>query len=344
MTSVTVLIGSPLEAEYAGMIRQVDPRVELIYRPDLLGRPRYHADHSTLPNRTPEQEAEWRGLVARAEVMFDFDPTHMEDLLQLAPRLRWVQSTSSGIGWSLIQHGLHASDLIVTNAAGIHVVPLTEFCLMAMLMWVKRLGLTIQMQAERRWERFHGTTLRGKTLGIIGLGAIGKELGRSSRALGMSVEGVKATLPMDMPAEEFHVDRIRSIDQLRQLLPGLDFVVACLPLTPRTRMLIGAEEFALMRPSAYFVNIGRGATVDEDALIRAIEEQRIAGVALDVVAREPLDPASPLWTLPNVLISPHSASTVDTENRLLTELFCDNLGRYLDGRPLRNVVDKQRGY
>ncbi|HSH81243.1 MAG TPA: hypothetical protein VLA19_22145 [Herpetosiphonaceae bacterium] len=97
MTAVTVLIGSPLEAEYAGMIRQVDPRVELLYRPDLLGRPRYHADHYALPDRSPEQEAEWRGLLARAEVMFDFDPTHMEDLLQLAPRLRWVQSTSSGM-------------------------------------------------------------------------------------------------------------------------------------------------------------------------------------------------------------------------------------------------------
>jgi phosphoglycerate dehydrogenase-like enzyme len=99
-----------------------------------------------------------------------------------------------------------------------------------------------------------------------------------------------------------------------------------------------------MRPTTYFINIGRGATVDEDALIRALEEQRIAGAALDVVAREPLDPTSPLWTLPNVLISPHSASTADIENRLLTELFCDNLERYLEGKPLRNMIDKQRGY
>lgn len=215
---------------------------------------------------------------------------------------------------------------------------------MAMLAWVKRLGLTMQMQAERRWERFHGTTLRGKRLGIIGLGAIGRELGRSARALGMTVDGVKVTVPADVPAAELHVDRLWSTEQLGQLLPELDFVVACLPLTPRTRMLIGAAEFALMRPSTYFVNIGRGATIDEEALIRAIEEQRIAGAALDVVAHEPLDPASPLWTLPNVLISPHSASTVDTENGLLTELFCDNLRRYLDGKPLRNVIDKQRGY
>jgi glyoxylate/hydroxypyruvate reductase len=344
MSQLKVLIASPLEARHVARMRQVDPRVHVLYRPDLLGKPRYMADHYALPTRSAAEEEQWLELLAQAEVLYDFDRTHLHDLLARAPRLRWVQSTSSGVGALLFEHGFDRSELIVTNAAGIHAVPLTEFCLMAMLMHVKRLGHMQQLQAERSWERFHSTTLRGKTLGIIGLGAIGSELGRSARALGMRVHGVKSALRPDLHAEALHVDRLWPIDRLAELLPELDFVVACLPHTPATLGRFGAREFALLRETCYFINIGRGPTVDEPALIEALREGRIAGAALDVVAHEPLAADSPLWTLPNVIICPHSAATVESEDEALVELFCENLRRYLDGRPLHNLVDKQRGY
>lgn len=344
MSRVTVLIASPLEAEYAERIARVSPAIELLYRPDLVGEPRYKGDHYTVPVRSARQEAEMRALLGRAEVLFDVDRANLDGLLALTPRLRWIQSTSSGVGELIARLRLDATDIILTNAAGIHATPLSEFCLMAMLMFVKRANHMLRLQREHRWERFHSTTLRGKTLGILGLGAIGRELARSATALGMEVHGVKVTLPADHAPEAFHVARLWPITQLHQLLPQLDFVVNCLPRTKATTGLFGRAEFALMRETAYFLNIGRGQTVDEAALIEVLQQNRIAGAALDVIAHEPLDPASPLWALPNVLISPHSASTVDTENEQLTDLFCDNVQRYLEQRPLRNVVDKHRGY
>ncbi|NJK80282.1 MAG: D-2-hydroxyacid dehydrogenase [Chloroflexaceae bacterium] len=343
-SSVTVLIASPLEPRYVERIKQVSLRLDVLYEPELLGTPRYAADHDIVPQRTPTQEAAMRSMLARAEVMFDFERTHLHDLLTVAPRLRWVQSTSSGVGELLRRHGLCDTDLIVTNAAGIHAIPLTEFCLMVMLMAVKRAKHSQWLQQQRHWERFHSTTLHGKTLGIVGLGAIGRHLAHQARTLGMTVHGVKATLPTDDLPAQYSVDYLWHDAQLAEVLPLLDFVVACLPLIPQTVHRFGPAEFALMKPSAYFINIGRGQTVNELALIDALHRQCIAGAALDVVAHEPLAPDSPLWALPNVLISPHSAATVDTENERLTELFCDNLQRYLTGQPLRNVIDKQRGY
>lgn len=344
MPQVIVLVASPVEPDLARQIAQVDPRVDLVYRPDLLGIPRYPADHYALPDRTPAQELEWRTLLGRAEVLFDFDRTHLHDLLELAPKLQWIQSTSSGVGAMLMEHGFDQSDLVVTNAAGIHAVPLTEFVLMAMLMFFKRADHMRRLQAERRWERFHATTMRGKTLGIIGLGSIGAELARSAQALGMTVHGVKSSLRPDLDPGVLNVDQIWPVDQLTALLPQLDVVVACLPHTPATLGLIGASAFTHMRRSALFVNIGRGVTVDEQAMIDALREGQIAAAALDVVASEPLAPESPLWDMPNVLVCPHSAATVEQENAALTDLFCANLRRYLDGQPLINVVDKHRGY
>jgi phosphoglycerate dehydrogenase-like enzyme len=160
----------------------------------------------------------------------------------------------------------------------------------------------------------------------------------------MRVHGVKTGIPAGSDPADFNVDQLWSSEQLEQMLPQVDFVALCLPLTPGTRGFFGEAAFAALRPEAYLINVGRGATVDEVAMIRALQTGRLAGAALDVVADEPLDPASPLWAMPNVLISPHSASTADDENAQLTVLFCDNLKRYVAGRPLRNVVDKRRGY
>jgi phosphoglycerate dehydrogenase-like enzyme len=160
----------------------------------------------------------------------------------------------------------------------------------------------------------------------------------------MLVHGVKSRLRPELDAGALQVEQLWPIDRLPELLPQLDVVVACLPHTPATLGVIDAHAFSLMRRSALFINIGRGTTVDEHALILALRSGTIAGAALDVVAAEPLDKTSPLWELPNVLLCPHSAGTVDEENAALTRLFCANLRRYLDGQPLVNVIDKRRGY
>lgn len=340
--TLRVVIASYLEPEHIERIRAVDSRLDVVYEPDLLPVPRYACDHVGTPRAlSAAQEERWRSHLAAADVLFDFDYVRRAELPALAPRLRWLQATSAGIGQFVKRMGYAASmpNTVFTTASGVHAVPLAEFCIMAMLNHYRGLE---QMQADqraRRWERFATTDLPGKTVAVIGLGNIGREIARLGAAFGMRVIGSRvAVAPME------NVERVYGPGDLHAMLGEADVVIMTTPHTPATDRMLGAAQFAAMRDGAYFINIGRGATVDEDALIHALQTGQLAGAALDVFAEEPLPAASPLWEMPNVLVSPHSASTSDKENQRLTDLFCDNLRRFLDGRSLRNVLDTERLY
>ena len=338
----TVLIASYLEAEHVAHIRQVDERLRVIYEPDLLRPPRYVADHTGEPvARSAEKEARWQALLGQADILFDFDHSHREDLPELAPKVRWIQATSAGIGQFVKQMGYAARmpATVFTTASGVHAAPLAEFCLMSILNHYRGLAHLQECQRRHHWERFATTDLTGKTVGIIGLGRIGAEVARLCAAFGMTVVGVKNT-----PSVVAHVDRVHAPDELLTLLPQMDVVIMIVPHTPTSEKMMGAPEFAAMKDRAFFINIGRGSTVDEPALIAALQSGKLGGAALDVFEEEPLPATSPLWDMANVLVSPHSASTSDRENARIIDLFCDNLRRYLDGQPLRNVLDVERLY
>jgi glyoxylate/hydroxypyruvate reductase len=340
---VPVLIASWLEAEQAERIAAAEPnRIELLYEPGLLPPPRYVADHHGPARDLTEAERRcWRDLLARAEVSFEFDWEEPASLLERAPKLRWVQATSSGIGPQVEQLGLAGSPVQVTNAAGIHAQPLAEFVAMAMLHFAKDMPLLTRWKAERHWERYCGRELSGSRMLLIGLGKVGSRVAELSAALGLEVLGHRRSTDSPTPPGVRRMVRLEEIDDV---LGSVDFLVVAAPATPETARLIDRRRLSLLPPSAVFINIGRGSLVDEDGLIEALSTGRLRGAALDVFAQEPLPESSPLWALPNVIICPHSASTVVQENDRLVDLFIENLHRYLDGRPLVNQFDHGRKY
>ena len=342
---INVLIASYLEPAHVERIRAVSERLQVVYEPQLLPPPRYPADHTSIITRSAEDEARWRALLAEAEVLFDFDHTNRQALPELAPRLRWVQATSAGIGQFVQRMGYaeRMPGVTYTTASGVHAQPLAEFCAMAMLMFSRNYWQMQRLQAERRWERFGATDLAGRTLAVLGAGRVGTAVARLGKALGMTVLGVKRTVAGSDPAA-VGCDELYGPEQLGEVLPRAEFLVIITPHTPATDRLIGAAELAMLPQGAVLINIGRGQVIDEAALIDALRTGHLGGAALDVFENEPLPAESPLWDLPNVLVSPHSASTSDRENARLTDLFCDNLRRYIAGEPLRNVLDLEALY
>lgn len=335
-----VLIASYLEPEHIDRIRKAVPQVEVVYRPDLIGAPQFHAHHTAIIKRSAEQEAEWRALLSQADVLFDFDHTHREDLPQLAHNLKWIQTTSAGIGQFVKSYGYDRQGWIFTTASGVHARPLAEFCLMAMLTFVKNYRLMEEQKRGRQWQRFNNTELRGMTVGILGMGKIGRDLAAVCRFFGMRIIGTRR----DIHRAVDDVDLLFAPFQLEEMLPQVDFLVLCLPHTPETDGLLDAERIAMLKPGAYLINIARGALVDQTALTDALIKGQLGGAALDVTDPEPLPADDPLWGLPNVIISHHSASTADTENGKLTELFIRNLRHYLAEEPMENLLDVELMY
>ncbi|MCD6032340.1 MAG: D-isomer specific 2-hydroxyacid dehydrogenase NAD-binding protein, partial [Thermomicrobiales bacterium] len=338
---------SPLEPKHVERIAGAFPdQIDVIFRPDLMPAPRYIADHGDPAwRRNPAQEREWHRLLGEAEVLLDFPQHEPRSLLELAPRLRWVQTTSAGVGPLVRRLGLQESDLIVTTSSGIHAQPLAEFVFAALLYHTKEIGRLKEEQRAHQWHRFAGVELAGRTMAIIGPGRIGRDVARVARAFRMRV----AAMGRDSDAaraESLGVDQLFGRAELHLMLAQADCLVVCAPLTPETEDLLGAAEFGALKPGAVFVNIGRGAIVDEDALLRGLREGRIAFAALDVFREEPLPADSPFWDMPNVLINPHSASTVATENAKIAELFVRNLGHYLAGEvdQMSPLLDKLRLY
>ncbi|OLC29391.1 MAG: hypothetical protein AUH31_07115 [Armatimonadetes bacterium 13_1_40CM_64_14] len=342
MKHVEVLIASYLEPAYVDRIRQIDG-VRVMYDPALLPQPRYGSDHVGHPlRRSLEDEQRWREYLAEAEVLFDFDHTNLAVLTTLIPHVRWIQATSAGIGQLLIRTGLIAAPITFTTAKGIHAKPLADFAAMAILWFAKDGFRMIREQAARRWTRYCGRNVSGATVGIVGFGSIGREVAKVCRAMGMRVVATSRTLRAG--ASDSDADQIISVSNLTALLGVADYVVLAVPHTPQTERLLGGAELAAMRPGAVLINVARGAVVDEAALIAALRDGHLGGAALDVLSMEPPAADNPLWSMPNVLISPHSASTVESENNRLTDLFCENLVRYMRGEALLNVFDRKRLY
>jgi len=311
------------------------------------------------PQYLPEaQAARIRALAQGARVVITRQPAEIEALLEdvevavghfphtlipRAPNLRWFQQWGAGTDWLLRHPEIAARDFILTNASGVHAIPISEHILAYLLAFARRLPEALRAQQQHRWQRGEGREpfeLAGKTMLLVGVGAIGQRTALLAQALGMRVTGVRYDASKTVPG----IERMIGPQQLESALPEADFVVLTIPLTAQTRGLFDARLFALMKPSAYLINIGRGGTVDEEALVTALRGGQIAGAGLDVFAAEPLPAESPLWEMDNVIITGHYAGSTPHYDERGLEIFIDNLERYRQGLPMRNVVDKQRGY
>lgn len=263
----------------------------------------------------------------------------LEDAWEGAGDLRWIQAASAGVD-RLLFPALVQSHVVVTNARGVFDEAIAEYVLGVLLVFAKDLAGVLERQRRAEWLHRETERLAGTRILIVGVGSIGRAIARSCRPLGLRVRGVARTArPREEPFES-----IDGIDTLVGAVRWADVVVDALPATEETRHVFGEHVFAAMRPAARFVNVGRGSTVDEDALVRALEGGTLAAAALDVFEHEPLSAASPLWTMPNVIVSPHMSGDTVGWRETVMELFVENLERYLTARPLRNVVDKTRGY
>lgn len=347
---LNVFITSPLENEHVARMRTVAPdRVTVVCEQELLPPVRFIADHDGVDGfaRSPEQQARWNEHLRAAEVLWDFRFATYggPGILEQAPKLRWVQSTSAGAGQTVKELGLVNSDVIVTTASGVHSEALAEFVFMALLAHAKELGRIQRAQHARHWERFCSDELDGKTLAIIGPGRIGRQVARIGKAFGMRVVALASRGGEERRAE-LGVDAIYSRERMHDMLGLADALVLSCPHTPETEGMIDRAAFAAMKPGVMLVNIARGQVVDEAAMIEALGLGRVAFAALDVFSTEPLPADSPLWGMPNVLVSPHSGSTATSENGKITDIFCHNLACFLDGRygDMRNVLDKSRLY
>ena len=264
----------------------------------------------------------------------------------LARKLKWLHSTAAGVG-QLMYRELRKSGIEVTNASGVHRIPMAEHILGILIALARRFPDCFRYQQQLLWAQqelwnapIRPRELRGQVLLFIGFGAIGREVAKIIRPLGMRVWAVTRS----GRAEEGLAEQVFPASKLDEVLPQADFVVLAAPETPETRKMIGPLEFALMNPSAYFLNVSRGALVDEPALISALEQRKIAGAALDVASQEPLPPENPLWKLDNAFITPHMSAVSENLWERQTDLLMENLERWFAGDELLNRVDLNRGY
>lgn len=300
-----------------------------------------HLPENTIVVRV-DSEGNINGDATDAEVYFSWfylKPTTLHRVLNAAPSLRWHHAPNAGVNHILTPKYLER-DLILTNGAGVHGIPIAEFVITYLLAYSKRLPSLYKLQNEHNWQRgLPIQELFGKTLLIIGAGGIGQEIAVRAKAFGMRIFGSSR---QSQPLPNF--DKVVGANEWKELLPESEFVVIAAPLTPETKGMIDVETLGLFRPGSYLINIARGAIVDESALTKALQEGWIAGAALDTVFTEPLPAESPLWTLPNVFITPHCSGNSPRVKERTLALFLDNLTRYRQGQPLRNVVDKTAGY
>jgi len=347
-----ILVTFALEPELVEEIRAVDPsRIEI----EVLGQDQRRLLRGFRYPSEREREAVAEGLhgaFERADVVFGFWGAELhaaltragegpDSLQEAAPRLRWVQLTSAGAD-RLLGSGFSEQGVRVTTVSGLHATPIGEFVLCAMLMFAKGAPTSMRAQVRHEWARFAPTELRGKTVGVVGMGNIGREVGRLARAFGCRVVGTTRSASERETTPDGY--EVLPAAELRRLLGESDYVVLSVPLTEETRGMIDEAELHAMKPTAVLVNIARGAVVVEQALARALRDGWIAGAALDVFEKEPLPAESPFWDMENVILTPHISGGTEIYNERAVAIFTDNLRRYLAGEPLRNVVDPARGY
>lgn len=289
-------------------------------------------------------DADVMPLVSSAHVAFMAEVSPQQ--LEAARLLRWVHSPAAGVGGMLFQ-AMRDSPVMVSNSRGMSADAIAEHVLALTLALFRKLPLAFRSQAERRWAQDEifapppPRTIAGASALIVGLGGIGAATARRFSSLGASVAGIRRDADRPIPEG---VSDVATPDRLLDLLPHADIVVIAAPQTASTRRMIGARELQAMRRNAILINVSRGKLVDESALVTALASNVIGGAGLDVFEHEPLDPASPLWTLPNVIITPHMSGFRADHWDAATDLFAENLRRFDTGEPLLNVVNKTAGY
>ncbi|HZQ37945.1 MAG TPA: D-2-hydroxyacid dehydrogenase [Dehalococcoidia bacterium] len=340
MPPIPLVISSALPVSHDAIerIKALDPRLQVQVVPEAQ-RPFLRPGQGATDDPNARALAE---TLSTAEILFAAYelPT---DILQRAPALRWIHIVAAGVERWIAAGLLEREGLIFTSGQGPTALPIAEYILMAMLMLAKNAPRYVRQQEERRWQGHRGFELFGKTLGVVGLGTIGGEAARLAKAIGCRVIAVRRSLDEAQENAE-GVDLLLPARELPRLLAESDFVALCAPATPETRHLIDASALRRMKRTAYLINISRGSLIEEAALVAALQAGEIAGAALDVFEPEPLPEDSELWSLPQVLITPHVSNASEHFARRATELFVENLGRYLRGEPLRNVVTREKGY
>ena len=336
--TVEVLVTVPFSESEIQELRELSPRLRINFQPVREAR--------EISNET------W----GRSEVLYTDRIMPQPDQV---PLLRWLQLHFAGVDLVLDNPLIQQSGMTITTLSGAAAPQMAEFALTMMLALARRMPEIAAFQARSewprdRWERFRPVELRTSTVGIIGYGSIGREIARLLHALGARVLAAKrdAMTPQDVGyvipglgdpgGDMFH--RLYPYQAVRSMMKECDFVVVTLPLTSETRGMIGAQELAVMKPTAYLVALARGGVIDQSALLAVLQDRRIAGAALDVFVEEPLPSSSPFWKMPNVIVSPHIAGMSTHYNRRALDLFIENLKRYLAGAPLLNRFDPQKGY
>jgi phosphoglycerate dehydrogenase-like enzyme len=333
---IVVLNTYPLEERHRRALAAVSDRVRIIHR-------LIETQDDLDAVEDPDVEA----------ILGDYVPTDRSRI----PRLRWLQYSGAGVD-PLTDQAPWRQGITVTSASGNNSIPIAEYVLTWLLHLASRTGERLENQRQRRWAETRigltGRGLRGRTLAIVGYGSVGRETARLAQAFGMRVLAAKAR-PEVLADEGFRPagtgdpegsipERIVGFDRLGEVVGEAEYVLVSSPLTAATRVALGAAVLAALRPDAWFVNIGRGGLFDEAALTEALRERRFGGAVLDVTATEPLDPSSELWGLPNVIVTPHVAGLSETTWDTMTELFVENLRRYVAGETMLNVVDPEAGY
>jgi phosphoglycerate dehydrogenase-like enzyme len=329
--TIRVVLTTPIDAQNVQKIKAVSERIQI---------------EQVSPLVLAEKKGDFANkekltvLLREAEVIYGWIHNFPKNLPERTSRLKWIQTMSAGV--DRLPGEILKSHVRIATARGLHRTPMGEVVLEMMLMFVKDAPSCLLMKQAREWRRFRPKLLKGQSVGILGLGAIGREIARLCKAFGMKVIGVRRS---GGPESSFpDVDRVYPRDRLPELLAESDFVVLALPLTKETKGMVGEKELRGMKPSAYLINVARGAIVDEGALLRALEEKWISGAGLDVFIQEPLPPESKFYELPNVIFSPHISGDMPEYELRATEVFCENLRRYLAGEPFLHEVDKEKEY
>jgi phosphoglycerate dehydrogenase-like enzyme len=343
-----IVIATPLEPRLVIKIGSELPSYQVCYEPELLPPTRYEGDHRGQAGfrRTEDGQRRWTEMLHEADVTFGIpgdDPDQLRLLVRGSENLRFVQATAAGAGQQVEAAGLSEDELArvaIATSSGVHAGPLAEFALLGILAFARGLPRLQDDRAARRWPHYPTRDVAGRTVVILGIGAIGSHIAQLAKAVGMYVIGINSSGKRpDAPVDEYS-----AASRLAELAPRADALVITLPETRDTIGMVDARVLAALPAGAIVVNIGRGRVVDEDALVELLRAGRLAGAALDVTAKEPPDPDSPLWDLPNVILSPHTAALSLHENERITELFIDNVRRLDSGRPVRNRITPSKRY
>lgn len=291
-----------------------------------------------------DSSQDFAGKCSDAEIILNWSGSLalLRDVFLMCRALRWIHSRSAGLEQTLFPE-LMESGVILTNGSGVFSPSLGEFVLAAILYFAKDLRRMIRNQAAGMWEQFDVTMVSGQTLGIVGYGSIGRAIAIRTRALGMKVLGLRRQISQHLQEDPL-IDQVYGVGGLLEMLSRCDYVVVTVPLTDKTRGLIGQREFAVMKKNVVVINVGRGPTIDERSMIKALAENRIRGAALDVFDQEPLPQGHPFYSMDNVLLSPHCADHTPDWLDNAMQFFLVQLERFKTRQGLANIVDKTMGY